>query len=778
MKNEDLNQSIQKSIQTENSQMTNKTSKMNQNPRWFRDEDGTYETRWKGGKSYDVTIANRGVCLVRVIIKVKPRGSEVWCLLRFLSKSKPIEVRVKLESLVDERSFLLIAPLGFALTALPKAFILLRECLMDDVATAEREAVVTELGWMLLDGQPVYADAGGIIRSDLSTHDAVWMDEPGAAQTLGLKDINAACSDVPILANNTQGLDYVSVEVSQQLKRYRLKPARSKKQIKKAIRRFLDMLLVGDPGVMYPAFFSVIAAMIRDPKFVVFLYGPTGSLKTELSKLMLSAWIEGAKESDCVSFNSTSNGIQARLADCGNVGIVVDDYLQHSTSRRGGVEAKRADDVIRAVGNGASRDRCYSDNSLRPRDEPRGLCIFTGEQMPDGLDSMRYRTISLSVDAETFEHATAGPRPNRLDYFQKLAADGVFTQVTHAFVMWLAPRLATCREELDERRLFEKEPPVHRRVLDAANVIQSAANIFLNFAMQHDACTTEEADDHFHDCSEALISHVRKVHLQSIEDKPTMAFAEHLSDALLSGRAHIQIDDINEYLESNPLVPIENLGYSAQRVPTVSKLPAVEDSSDSLDEDIYKTVYRCNGTKIGCLHNEEIVDLIPDEALTVANALARGSNSSPMPPKKSFGRLLKNDGWVAAHERGRNTQKARFGGIQKDVWRVHLLCLFEQVLDWGQFDFGTYSSMKADERRLECQKRRKANLRALKDRIVSSQIDSILNPLLSPDEKQALLKPTPPLGDVPNEVRQLRVTPPDVPDLPGQGNPPKDDLLA
>jgi len=99
VKNEDLNQSIQKSIQTENSQMTNKTSKMNQNPRWFRDEDGTYETRWKGGKSYDVTIANRGVCLVRVIIKVKPRGSEVWCLLRFLSKSKPIEVRVKLETL-------------------------------------------------------------------------------------------------------------------------------------------------------------------------------------------------------------------------------------------------------------------------------------------------------------------------------------------------------------------------------------------------------------------------------------------------------------------------------------------------------------------------------------------------------------------------------------------------------------------------------------------------------------------------------------------------------
>ncbi|GAA4459054.1 hypothetical protein [Novipirellula rosea] len=762
----------------ENIEMDNQNKSANQNPRWHRDEEGTYETRWKGRNSFDVKLANHGVYLVRVINKVKPRGTEVWCLLRFLSKSKPIEIRVKLENLVDERSFLLIAPLGFSFSALPKAFILFRECLMDDVANAEREAVVTELGWMLLDGQPVYVDAGEIIRSVPSAHDAVWMDEPGAAQTLGLKDINAACSDVPILANSIKGLDHVSVEVSQQLKRYRLKPARSKKQTKKAIRGFLDMLLVGDPNVMYPAFFSVIAAMIRDPKFVVFLYGPTGCLKTALGKLMLSLWIQEPSDSDCVAFNSTSMGIQARFARCGNVGILVDDYLQHSTSRHGGIESKRADDIIRAMGNGASRDRCNGDGSLRDRDAPRGLCIFTGEQMPDGLDSMLYRTISLSVDAETFGQAAAGPRPNRLDYFQGLAADGVFTQVTHTFVTWLAPRLSNCREALDERHLFDKEPPVHRRVLDAANVIQSAAMTFLHFAMQQEACTEEEADDHFHACSEALVAHVRRIHLQSIDDKPTMAFAEHISDGLLSGRAYIQIDDIDEYLESNPLVPIENLGYSAQQVLTVNKLTAAEDANGNSDEEIYKTVYRPNGTKIGCLHNGQIVDLIRDEAMTVANALARGSNSSPMPSKRAFGRLLKDDGWIASHEKDRNTQKARHGGVLKDVWRVHLLCLYEQALDWGQFDFGTYSSMKADERRLACQKRREANLQVLKDRIGLSQIETILNPILSPDEKDDLLKPMPPLGDAPSVTRQLRVAPPSVPDVPGYGKSPKDDLLA
>jgi len=775
VKNKNANQLTNSTNEKETNKMNIQTINVNPNPRWHRAEDGTYETRWNGKKSYQVQLTNHGVYLIRVVYKVHPRGTVVWCLLRFLCKSKPIDVLVKLESLADEKAFLQIAPLGFSFTAAPKAFILFRECLMDDVATADREAVITELGWMLLDGKPVFAHAGGIICSVPSAHDPDWMDAFGTAQTLGLKDINAACADVPILADNTQGLDFVSVEVYQQLDRYRLKPAKSRRQIKKAIRRFLAMLQAGDPNVTYPAFFSVIVTLIEDPRFVVFLYGPTGKLKTELGKLMLSLFIPGAKESDCVSFNSTSVAIQARLTCSGNVAVLVDDYVQHAASRNGGGEAKRADDIIRTMGNGAARDRCFGDGSLRPRDEPRGLCVFTGEQMPDGLDSMRSRTISLSVDAETFREATEGPRPNRLDYFQELAANGVLSEMTHAFVAWLAPRLATCREALMDQCLFEDEPPVHRRVLDAANVILSAANVFLNFAMQQEVCSVDEADYHYNICFEALREHIRRVHLESLNDKATDAFGAHITSAMLSGKAYLEIEDIDEYLQADPPVPIENLGYSAHRIAVQN---GGAEGGNATEVDTYKTVYVPKGVKIGRLRNNEIIDLIPDVSLTVANSLAIGSNSSPMPSSKVFGRLLREDGWIADCRKDGNTQKARFGGVQLSVWRIHLLSLFELVLDWGPFDVATYSAKSAAERQLECRRRREKNQQALRDRIASSQIESVLNPLLSPECKEALLKPTPPLGDAPSGTRRFPVAPPSVPDLPGYGDPPKDGLLA
>ncbi|SMP41694.1 hypothetical protein SAMN06265222_101633 [Neorhodopirellula lusitana] len=112
--------------------MNDPTMNVNQNPRWFRDEDGTCENRWNGKKSYQVQLANHGVCLVRTVFKLHPRETETWCLLRFLCKSKPIDVLVPLESLADEKAFLQVAPLGFSFSALSKAFILLRECLMGE----------------------------------------------------------------------------------------------------------------------------------------------------------------------------------------------------------------------------------------------------------------------------------------------------------------------------------------------------------------------------------------------------------------------------------------------------------------------------------------------------------------------------------------------------------------------------------------------------------------------------------------------------------------------
>ncbi len=758
--------------------MKNPNTNRSQNVRWHRDSTGTYETRTGRNGTYDVKLCSHGVSLTRVFCRIMPRETKVEYELKFDSPGRSFVMRIGHEHLADEKALTLIAPPGFSFSTVPKSFQLFRECLMEDVQTADQIAIVTELGWMMVNGDPVFADADGIVRSVSADPKCEWLDVNGTPQPLSLKDINAVCSEVPILAGNNRGIADVEVDVSLQLKKYRLRRNSSDQEIKDAIAVFLAFLLAGDRNVTYPAFFAAISAVIEDPNFVVFLHGPTGNLKTAFGKLLLSLFMTDPKDSDCASFNSTSMGMQARFACTGNVGVLVDDFVQRPNSRGGGEEAKRADDLIRTLGNGASRDRCYGDGTLRPNDQPRGLAIITGEQMPDGLDSMRYRTVSLGVDNSTFADATKTARPNYFDYFQRKAKDGTFSLMTHAFVQWLAPRLATCREELKFQQLDDASTPVHKRIVDATNKILAAAKVFLQFAEQTGSCSPEEADSHFKRCAETLQQHIRRTYIESIDDSPATAFGVHITSAMLAKKAHVEVDDLNEYLESSPEIPIENLGYTAVR----SKVDEIsEEDPDGKDysEHRYTTSYSANGTKIGVFRTgKNVIDLIPDFALEVANSAAAGGNSSPMPSKKLFGRILRDSNWLASKSPDRNTQKVKFGKVAMDVWRVHADRLFEVVIDWCAFDITTYQNLSAIEQRLECEKRREEYSRSLRDRIHTEQWETMLNSSLTTEDRQKMLVPDPPLGDLPNDFPRTNVVPPEVPPLPGYGDMPGDGLLA
>ncbi len=758
--------------------MTNLNTNSSQNVRWHRDSTGTYETRNGRKGTFDVKICSHSVTLTRVFCRIMARETKVEYELKFDNRGSAFVMRVGHEHLADEKAFTEIAPPGFSFSTVSKSFSLFCECLMEDVQSADVVAIVTELGWMTLNGVPVFADADGIIRSVAPDPKCEWLDANGTPQPLSLKDINAVCSEVPILTDNNKGVADVEVDVSLQLKKYRLRRHSSDQEIKDAVAVFLSLLMAGDRNVTYPAFFAAISAVIEDPNFVIFLHGPTGNLKTGVGKLLLSLFMTDPKDSDCASFNSTSMGMQARFACTGNVGVLVDDFVQRPNSRGGGEEAKRADDLIRSLGNGASRDRCYGDGTLRPNDQPRGLAIITGEQMPDGLDSMRYRTVSLAIDKSTFEDATSQPRPNYFDYFQRNAKDGTFSLMTHAFIQWLAPRLSTCREELKFQQLDDASTPVHKRIVDATNKILAAAKVFLQFAEQSGSCSAEEADSHFERCAETLHYHIRRTYVESIDDSPATAFGVHITSAMLAKKAHVEVDDLIEYVESSPEIPLENLGYTAVRSKVDERSEEAPDGTD-YSEHRYTTSYSANGTKIGVFRTgTNAIDLIPDFALEVANSAAAGGNSSPMPTKKLFGRILRDNNWLANKGTDRNTTKVNFGKVAMDVWRVHANRLFEVIIDWSVFDIATYQEMSAIEQRLECEKRREEYSRSLRDRIHTTQWEMTLNSSLTTEDRQRMLVPDPPLGDLPNDVPRTKVIPPEVPPLPGYGDMPGDGLLA
>ena len=315
----------------------------------IRNEQGTYIISFRNGKEEHRRIASHGVEIKTVLFLITPHSTEVWYVLRYLTRDGHVDVRIRHEALADERVFLNEAPPGFALTFGSGAFSLFRECLMSDLSNAKREAIVTVLGWYIWNKSPVFVHGCGVICSVNDSARSQPANNIGTRKNHALVDIDQVCSDVPILAGKHRPIAKVHVQVPEQYRKYRLEVPASAAEAKRAMRAVIELLEIGDPNVTYICVSAVFMTVIREPRFALFLYGETGSLKTAFALLLLAFFVPNPQESDCASFKSTTVALTARFAASGNVPVIVDDYIQMPGAKQLGEEAKKADNLIRSI---------------------------------------------------------------------------------------------------------------------------------------------------------------------------------------------------------------------------------------------------------------------------------------------------------------------------------------------------------------------------------------------------------------------------------------------
>lgn len=772
------------------------TSKEIRSDRWLRNQQGTYLITYpKPGTCELKPIANHGVQVTTILFLLHTHICEVHYELQFFTPQGPVDLRVRHEDLADERTFLNVAPPGFALTCVSHAFSVLRECLMGDLVDAKREAILTVLGWYIWQKNPVFAHAGGVICSEVDSSGIKLETGFGTAKTGSLVDIDQVCSDVPILAGKYSAIKKLHVQVPQQFRKYRLQTPASKAEAREGMRAVFDLLAIGDPAVTYICVSAIFMTVIRDPRFALFLYGETGSLKTAFALLLLAFFVTNPQESDSASFKSTAIALAARFATSGNVPVIVDDYIQLPGARQIGEEARKADNLIRSIVNGNGRERAFGNGSLRPTDRPRGIAVITGEELPSGLDSLKRRTLNIPVDKSSFENALKGPRPNQFDRVQKLAEDGALAKVMGGFIAWAAERFDDLQNYFDQpgHRVSWNDAS-HRRLPDAANDILSGTGALLWYARDLDAITEDEAVKHGEAAIDAVESMLQRAYLESLNNCPTEAFAQLLQASMAALRCHIEVKDISQYAESDNAIPLELLGYTEHE----EMLPAVREGNDSLvskasetggnesgeqvqSDIVTRTVYRPHGVRIGWLE-DVCIDLIPDAALAEANGMASRSGTNRLPSAKSFGKMLASRQWIAVQTKDRNTYKVRRGNVVHDIWRIHAFRLFELPLSWGDFDVASYQQMTEAERLLACLQRREEATRQFRERLTRYQADSLLNPHLSESDRKNLLTPDPIQSDVgatsPNGNSRIIPYPPKAASYPGNGLPEENGLLA
>lgn len=153
----------------------------------------------------------------------------------------------------------------------------------------------------------------------------------------------------------------------------------------------VPLFLLAHLGPLFELFF----AAGYPPRFVTFLNGTTGSLKTATC-LALYRLFDQQKPAPEVSFTATEAGLEFTLGKAFSRTLLVDDYQPAVTAAAGRANLQKLEYVIRLVGDGIGKARGTAELELAKERRPVGCCIITGEDT-GGSQSTLLRCLVLSI---------------------------------------------------------------------------------------------------------------------------------------------------------------------------------------------------------------------------------------------------------------------------------------------------------------------------------------------------------------------------------------------
>lgn len=329
----------------------------------------------------------------------------------------------------------------------------------------------------------------------------------------------------------------VQVELEKSLERYRLEDPET--DAKTCVLASLSILDLGAEVVTVPVLASVylapLVSMFRadEPDFVVWIWGASGTFKSETAALAQSHWGPVGRNQLPGSFTSTPNSLERLWHGAKDALLVIDDFYPTSNRRDAEAITAVADKLLRGVGNRKARDRMDRTMRNRPSYPPRGMVMATGERLM-GQHSTSSRMFAVEAPKGWADVA-------RLSELQERRA--LLAGAMRAYVAWLAQdydaRAAEVEEEYYGLRKELYDASSHMRQPSQAAHLLTGLATFFRFAVTIGAMTEDEADARGRKAFEALSRSMTDHRELLASQRPECLFVELIGASLLSGRAHL-----------------------------------------------------------------------------------------------------------------------------------------------------------------------------------------------------------------------------------------------
>lgn len=525
------------------------------------------------------------------------------------------------------------------------------------------ETVVrTALGWVADGKGYAFVHAGGAIRADVPAEGEAGGEDRPACNAQPTQNLRAGGPMGPIPDARPGRIE---VRVAPALRGFRLPEPPAGKELDRALRACLHYLGHAPPRITYPLAAAVWRAVLGPVDWSVFLVGPSGVFKSEEAALVQQHFGAGMDSRHLPgSWNSTANSLAELAFQAKDAVMVVDDFVPKGSAADVDRQHRDADLLLRAQGNGAGRGRMARDGSLRQARPPRGLLVCTGEERPRG-HSLMARVLAIDV----------GPRdvpPVTLTACQHDARSGLYAGAMAAFLRWLAPTYGDALSSLgarrDEKRGAFTHPDRHARGAGILADLAVGFEFFLDFALEAGTIDENEFEEHWTHLENALIEVGAHHGLEQRLADPVDQFLAYLAAALLTGRAHLELDDKLPPDDYGALV-----GWHRVTVPTT--VTTDDGSTEEGTKDVWQ---RKNPTskQLGWIYGDGVY-LLPAPTVGVAAGLADEAGEPLHLTDRTLGKRLADRGLLLKRSEDRYTVKLPVNGGQVRVWHLSLNSVIE-----------------------------------------------------------------------------------------------------
>ncbi len=405
---------------------------------------------------------------------------------------------------------------------------LLREAVQVNSPIAPEERVHTSTGWTTIDGRRRYVHAGG----------AVSHGDERRMTILGDKKL-VAVTDTPRVDIDTKAIALPMGDAS---------PA----QIRESAERQIAFLDVAPRKITIPLHGMACLAPLLDVlkgDFTVAVIGEPEAMKSSLSVEVQRRFGDHVREVKDLpaTFRDTSTAIEGVLYTAKDALVVIDDYCPKGSPREADRQRAVLENLVRDVGNRATRRRATASLHAATYRPPRAAVIVTAEEDPSDTTSIANRICKVLLrkgDVDT----------GRLGALQR---GGDTSTAQRAYIEWIAAHgtdhlrdqyLAT----LDELRIEAEAKGLKARQPDILAQLMVAIDLHVRFTVWVGALTTARAAALREEARAALLDTAAEQAEDDREARPSARYVEAVRALLTSGRCKLVTRDKTLAEESSP----------------------------------------------------------------------------------------------------------------------------------------------------------------------------------------------------------------------------------